>query len=348
MNSKQLKKWLEQLGATFQPGKGSHLKVFLNGKQFTNLYQANISYPFDETKSIRFSTGIRADNQVVNASLQLPQTLLVDNNLTLYQTSHLEFVYDNSIATAQNIYNGARAKVFADFNRQINKVQFAEGPNTYNVGFDARYYYPIYKNFIWAGRVAGDFSFGNQKLIYFLGGTDGWLMFGNNTKKDGSDKYFITDNRPAPDQDYAFQSLAVNMRGFLQNVASGNNAVVINSEFRLPVFTTLFDKTINNAFVRNFQLTQFIDLGSAWNGGFKGITRPNIPYNSPPNPAFPLDPGDVTVRVKAGGIGPFAGGYGFGARSTLLGYFVKFDAAWQMNGFFKGKPQTYISLGLDF
>lgn len=35
MNSKQLKKWLAQKGATFQPGKGSHLKVFLNGKQST-------------------------------------------------------------------------------------------------------------------------------------------------------------------------------------------------------------------------------------------------------------------------------------------------------------------------
>lgn len=33
MNSKQLKKWLEQQGATFEQGKGSHLKVFLNGKQ---------------------------------------------------------------------------------------------------------------------------------------------------------------------------------------------------------------------------------------------------------------------------------------------------------------------------
>ncbi|MDP3604925.1 MAG: type II toxin-antitoxin system HicA family toxin, partial [Polaromonas sp.] len=35
MNSKQMKKWLEQQGASFQPGKGSHLKVFLNGKQST-------------------------------------------------------------------------------------------------------------------------------------------------------------------------------------------------------------------------------------------------------------------------------------------------------------------------
>jgi hypothetical protein len=313
--------------------------IFLEGKQFTNLYQANISYPFDVTKSIRFSTGIRSDNQVVNASQRLSETLLFENNRTVYQTSHLEFVYDNSVMTAMNIFNGARAKIYGDFNRQINKVQFAEGPNTYNIGFDARYYYPIYKNFIWAGRAAGDFSFGNQKLIYYLGGIDNWLMFGNNTKKDGSDKYFATNNPPANDQDYAFQSLAVNMRGYIQNIASGNNALVINSEFRLPVFTTLFDKTINNAFIRNFMVTQFIDLGTAWNGGYESIKRPEINYSNG---------GPVNVRVKAGGIGPFAGGYGFGLRSTLLGYFVKFDAAWQMNGVFRGKPQTYFSLGLDF
>ncbi len=313
--------------------------IFLEGKQFTNLYQANISYPFDVTKSIRFSTGIRSDNQVVNASQRLPETLLFENDRTLYQTSHLEFVYDNSVMAAMNIYNGARAKIYGDFNRQINKVQFAEGPNTYNIGFDARYYYPIYKNFIWAGRAAGDFSFGNQKLIYYLGGIDNWLMFGGNTRKDGTDKYFATNNPPANDQDYAFQSLAVNMRGYIQNIASGNNALVINSEFRLPVFTTLFDKTINNAFIRNFMITQFIDLGTAWNGGYQGIKRPEINYSNG---------GAVNVRVKAGGIGPFAGGYGFGLRSTLLGYFVKFDAAWQMNGVFRGKPQTYFSLGLDF
>jgi mRNA interferase HicA len=35
MNSKQMKKWLEQQGATFTPGKGSHLKVLLNGRQST-------------------------------------------------------------------------------------------------------------------------------------------------------------------------------------------------------------------------------------------------------------------------------------------------------------------------
>jgi hypothetical protein len=103
-------------------------------------------------------------------------------------------------------------------------------------------------------------------------------------------------------------------------------------------FSTFLNRPVNNAFLRNFQLVQFIDLGSAWSGGLKGIVRPTVIYGTPP----------VQVEKKAGGIGPFAGGYGFGARSTLLGYFLKFDAAWQMNGVFKGKPILYFSMGLDF
>ena len=243
-----------------------------------------------------------------------------------------------------NIMNGLRYKFFIDWNRQINKVQFADGPTTFNFGFDARYYYPIYRNFIWAGRAAGDFSWGNQKMIYYLGGVDGWLMFGPNQKVDPNtnlvikERYFNTGNPPAADQDYAFQSLAVNMRGYIQNVANGNNAVVLNSEFRLPVISTFFNRTFNNSFLNNFQIIQFIDLGTAWNGAYTKLKRPEVVYGQPP----------VQVKVKAGGLGPFAGGYGFGARSTLLGYFVKFDAGWPMSGFFKGKPILYFALGLDF
>ena len=160
--------------------------------------------------------------------------------------------------------------------------------------------------------------------------------------------YFNTKNPPANDQGYAFQSLAVNMRGFIQNIANGNNALVINSEFRLPVFSTLLNRPINNSFLRNFMITQFIDLGTAWNGGYNSIKRPEIVSNDPVPNSNPPVPGPVTVKVKAGGVGPFAGGYGFGARSNLLGYYVKFDAAWTMKGVFKGKPQLYLALGLDF
>ena len=300
------------------------------GKFFTNLYQVNISYPFDVTKSIRFTTGIRSD-KFVFASQNIP-TLLEPDDKTLFSVTHLEYVYDNTLNPAMNIWHGMRYKAYIDWNRQINKVKFANGPNTFNFGFDFRYYYPILRNFIWAGRAAGDFSWGNQKIIYYLGGVDGWLMFGP------ADKFFNQNPQPAPDQDYAYQSLAVNMRGYKQNIANGNNAVVINSELRLPVFSTFLKKTINNAFVRNFQIIQFIDFGTAWNGAYNKLKRPESVFGTPP----------VQVKIKAGGVGPFAGGYGFGARSTLLGYFIKFDAGWPMSGFFKGKPVLYLALGLDF
>ncbi|HRD56512.1 MAG TPA: hypothetical protein PK504_00620 [Ferruginibacter sp.] len=310
------------------------------GKVFTNLYQANIAYPFDEVKSVRLTTGIRSDNISVSEMDQLSGIFY--NSRKLYSVSRAEFVYDNTLNPTENIWNGLRYKVGIDWNRQVSKVQFSDGPNTFNLGIDARYYYPIYRNFIWAGRAAADFSWGNQKFIYYLGGMDGWLMFGNNQKIDNNgnvkDRYFNTGNQPDADQDYAFQSLAVNMRGYIQNAANGNNAIVLNSEFRLPIVSTFFDKTVNNAFLRNFMITQFVDLGTAWNGKYDGLKRPTMTYTND----------NVTVKVKAGGLGPFAGGYGFGARSTVFGYFVKFDAGWPMSGFFKGTPVMYLSLGLDF
>ncbi|MEP6675903.1 MAG: hypothetical protein ABJA78_12130 [Ferruginibacter sp.] len=309
------------------------------GRTISNLYQGNVSYPFDISKSIRLSTGIRSDRFVVS-SLN-PISVQIPSDKTLYSMTKLEYVYDNSHNPATNIWEGLRYKVYLEWNRQLDKNNAGDGPTTYVLGTDIRYYYPIYRNFIWAGRASADFSWGNQKMIYYLGGVDGWLMFGNNTKANGTDRYFNTNNPPAADQAYAFQSLAVNMRGFIQNVANGNNAVVFNSEFRLPVFTTLFNRPINNSFLRNFQIIQFTDLGTAWNGNYNGIKRPEVVYGNG-------NGGSTLVKIKAGGIGPFAGGYGFGARSELLGYFVKFDAAWQMNGIFKGKPQLYLALGLDF
>ncbi len=326
-------------------GNGNLLAVY-PAKIFTNIYMGNVSYPFSETKRISLFTGLRNDRQEILSSGDALSLLIPAVNRK-YSVNKLEYVYDNSINRSTNIMNGLRYKVYADWNVQIGKKETGLGKNTYNVGFDARYYYPIFRDFIWANRVAGDFSFGNQKLIYYLGGTDGWLLFGNNLKANGDYRYFNAANTPAPDVEYAFQSLAVNMRGYIQNLASGNNAVVINSELRMPVVSTIFDKTVSNAFLRDFQLTSFVDFGTAWNGGIENIKRPSESFNTSQggNPPFP---GTVTVNVKAPGVGPFAGGYGFGARSTLLGYFVRFDAAWRVNGVFKGKPQLYVSLGLDF
>ncbi|MBL7736222.1 MAG: hypothetical protein JNL51_12245 [Chitinophagaceae bacterium] len=302
------------------------------GKQYSNLFQAVFKYPFDRVRSLRLSTGIRTDRVVVrgtefnSATLKSP-----DLNKQTFAISRLEYVHDNTIQKATNIMHGLRFKVYTDINAQINKPSaglLKPGRFNFNLGADARYYYPIFRNFIWAGRAAADFSWGNQKIVYYLGGVDSWMF-----------PKYNTEPRPK-DENYAFQSLAVNMRGFRQNVANGNNAIVLNSEFRFPVFATLFNKPINNAFLRNFQLIQFIDLGSAWNGTYNKLQRPVLTY--------PPGGGDVVVNLRAGGIGPFIGGYGFGVRSTLLGYFLRLDAGWEMRGVFRGKPLLHFAMGVDF
>jgi len=291
---------------------------------YTNLYQVNLALPLNEVKSIRTSFGFRTDRSVLQA--MDTTSLTYPDSVTQYFLSHIEYVHDNTLNPTQNIWNGLRYKIYFDINTPVGNSPF-KGKSTYNFGFDARYYKPIYRNFIWALRGAGDFSWGTQKIIYYLGGVDGWV-----------NPQFNSNNTPAPDQTYAFQSLAVNMRGYNQNIANGNNAVVINSEFRLPVFATFIDNPINNAFIRNFQLIQFLDLGTAWNGAYNGIHRPHEDFTQ----------GPIDVRIDAGGLGPFAAGYGFGARSNLLGYFMKVDCGWPMKGVFRGKPVWYFALGFDF
>jgi len=294
-------------------------------KLYTNLYQVNLSYPLNEVKSFRATFAFRNDRGVLRAIDQ--QSLEEPDFVSKYALGRLEYVHDNTLNPSQNIWMGLRYKIFFDINTPVG-LSASEIGNTFNLGFDARKYTQIYRNFIWAVRGAADFSWGKQKIIYYLGGVDGWIS-----------PRFNANNIPQ-DPSYAFQSLAVNMRGYDQNIANGNNAFVINSELRLPVFSTLLNKPINNAFIRNFQIVQFVDLGTAWNGTYNGIKRPSEVSTLPSNP--------VTVRVDAGGLGPFAGGYGFGARSTLLGYFMKLDAAWPMKGIFKGKPFWYFALGFDF
>lgn len=314
--------------------------TFEGAKSYTNLFQAVARYPFDKIRSLRLSLGVRTDKVKVrpdgtSAYTGVPTFDVIalksgDIDKQTFMITHLEYVFDNTIMKATNIMNGLRYKFYIDFNYQVNSPrQTGEGRKMFNFGFDARNYYPIYRNLIWAVRAAGDFSWGNQKVIYYLGGMDGWIS-------PKANQY------PNPDysQNYAYQSLALNLRGFKQNVANGNNAITLNSEFRLPVFTTLFNKPINNAFLRNFELTQFIDMGTAWAGSLKNIERPAMHY--------PNQDQIVDVVLKAGGIGPFAASYGFGARSTLLGYFLRLDAGWEMRGFFRGGPMWQFAMGVDF
>jgi hemolysin activation/secretion protein len=135
--------------------------------------------------------------------------------------------------------------------------------------------------------------------------------------------------------------LATNLRGFNQNIRSGNSFAVINSEIRFPVFSYLFNRPIRSAFISNFQLVPFFDIGTAWVGS-DPYSEENT-YNQKIVEIKYLKTTVINVRD------PIVAGYGGGLRTKLLGYFMRFDVAWGIqDAEITKKPVYYFSLSLDF
>lgn len=291
----------------------------------THELKYTLRWPFNDLASLRGSAAYRNDRLV---SLSTDVTNLKDpNRYTNWASARMEFVYDNTISTGLNLYNGLRYKIFAEAFRQVDRQQTFMSV----LGADFRHYLRIHRQIIWANRFAASTSIGNRKLIYYLGSTDNAFVPTDNFN------YNILIDREQP---YAFQALATNMRGFIQNIRNGNSFALINSEIRIPLFQYIVNRPIRSDFFRNFQIVGFGDIGTAWTGF--------SPYNKE-NPLFRRDyagnPISITVTKT---VEPLVGGMGFGLRSRVLGYFLRADWAWGIDDGIVQDRIFYFSLGLDF
>ncbi|HEY0041920.1 MAG TPA: hypothetical protein VGB71_14710, partial [Flavisolibacter sp.] len=175
-----LKKRLDWGASYFRSTQNLSAGGFQVAKIISNYYLARLRYPLDRTRSVRITVGPRFDRLIFN-NFNV-QTLKEPDSKQTFGQFTTEYVHDNTINPAQNIWYGLRWKVYADWFTKLSQLQTSEGKYLFNVGFDARHYLPIYRNVIWAVRAAGDFSWGSQKVIYYLGGVDGWMKFGDNLK----------------------------------------------------------------------------------------------------------------------------------------------------------------------
>lgn len=295
-----------------------------------------LKYPFNEVMSIRGYFGYRNDRQV---TLSVDQyTLDKRNTFTNSANVKIEFVFDNTIKRGLNLYNGMRFKVFAETFQGLDSLIGANVKENrwfkndlYVVGFDFRHYQKVHREIIWANRVSFATSFGHEKLVYYMGGVDNWLM----PKFDQSVQ--VDQN-----QGYAYQTLATPMRGFWQNIRNGNSFAMINSELRVPVFRYLFNRPLRSDFINNFQVVGFGDLGTAWTG-----KSPWDPENSLNTTIISAQGNPITVILRNHDE-PIIGGYGFGVRTRLWGYFVRLDWAWGVENNKVLPRVTYISFSYDF
>jgi hypothetical protein len=306
-----------------------HRQALLTGDDYsviklrTNSLYYILKWPFSHVLALKGTVSARQDKKIyASTDIQnLKQPIITD----YWGGLKGELVFDNTRNKGVNLYYGTRWKIFGEYFQKVGN----EFNNLVVLGIDYRNYKKIHKTFIWANRIAASTSFGNNKLIYYLGGVDNWII-----------PKFNNDISVSQNQNYAFQTLATNMRGFTQNIRNGNNFAVLNSELRFPIFRYFSKKPVKSDFFNNFQIVGFGDIGTAWTGW-----NPWSEENTVFKKYFYYGP--ITVMLKDT-RDPIVGGMGCGVRTRILGYFLRLDYAWGVENLEIQKPVFYISLSTDF
>lgn len=333
-------------------------------KYILNTYTVGASLPFSVHTRLKVSpfvafTSFYNLNADYISSSSSPADF-ADDSRRVFTGVKAELIYDNALVHGLNLYEGTRAKVgfqtyggITDTNKSFS-----------NLTVDIRHYQKIYRELIFASRLYFGKSFGNNPKKYLLGGLDNWLF--NRTDESSLDSGILDALNPGQSLEVPLSGNSplnfhnerdnsdvlfveyVNLRGFNYNRLNGNNVLTFNSELRVPIVKIFHRGSITSNFLRNFQLIGFYDIGSSWTG--------SSPFSEE------NDVGIKVIKPGSGGEGskspfeaiiktsrsPWLASYGFGLRTVMLGYYMRFDFAKPIEDYQVGPMKFYLTLGYDF
>lgn len=310
-------------------------------KTYTHEAYGIFRYPFSQVGAVALTTSFRHDRTAFLTNSATPASLQMPDRNKYWLGVKTEYIFDNTRNLGINLYSGTRLKLFTEAYKKLNDGY----DDLYVVGMDIRNYFQIHRNLIFASRLAASASYGSNLLIYYLGGVDNWT----NLIPNRVPTFIPTNEIPIDyEKDYAFQTVATNMRGFSQNIRNGDRFALMNFELRWPVISYFMNYPLSSSMLENFQVVGFFDVGSAWSG-----MTPYSGENAYNNKVYPRTyPGDepsgpykITVDAQRD---PIVAGYGAGVRTQVLGYFVRLDWAWGIENRTILPRVFYFSLSLDF
>ena len=121
-----------------------------------------------------------------------------------------------------------------------------------------------------------------------------------------------------------------------------SEATAVTLAMNVPIFKYLYKRPIRSDFAQNFQIIAFGDVGTAWTGPDPYSDKNSLNTTIIGTATSPLL---ITLKTQHN---PIVGGYGWGMRSRIFGYFVRLDRAWGVQDGIVLKPLWQISLSLDF
>ena len=310
----------------------------------TNYVHLKLKYSLDILNSVRFKLAYR--NEKISYKATDSETLNALGSVNNWAILNLEFVHDHTIKLRPNTLQGFRANGYVEFQKEFptkNTNVFGENLKlpSWNNGYmltwgaDVRHYQKVYKTITWANRLAYSTSVGTRKVVYYLGGSDGQLAPG-----------FDQTNDVSTDQNYAFQSLAQQMRGFPQNTRNGNSYLVLNSELRVPLLSAFSKSNNQSKFLLSLEMVAFVDIGTAWEG-FSPWSNDNLYTETRYNTPNAVDQATAIVKLNIY-KDPIVFAFGPGLRADLFGYFFKLDLGWGYDTGELLKPRLHVSMTYDF
>ncbi|HRT98527.1 MAG TPA: biopolymer transporter Tol [Ignavibacteriales bacterium] len=270
---------------------------------------ANFSYPF--SKFYRMDFGL-SWMQVTAENLDY---IDIPIEKITYTLPSISFVHDNTLWGYISPIEGTRYNITS-----FGQPAYSKKDSLSFISFvlDYRHYIRFWYDNSIVLRFSAGYSTGKNPQRFFIGGTENWINS-------------VFSNNPVPIEnasDFAFLTPALPLRGFDYAEKIGHKYSLINIEYRFPLLGIVATRGLPLLF-RNFLGVMFIDAGAAWNKNKELQLFAKSKYNN-----------TITKDLLLG--------TGFGTRMILLGFLVRFDAAWgyQQNHF--SSPRYYFSLGYDF
>ncbi len=304
-----------------------------------NKIDASVSLPLSVSSRVTLASVLNHTYWVDRSADNLISPPLVPTSepQNIYLGLKAEYVFDNTTSTGLNLREGMRFRGGVEAYSSV----YGDLRNYGKMDLDFRNYFKIHREIVLATRLYYGRFFGPGSKSFLLGGVNNWLF--NRTDNAGLDAesgdplYFKQD---VNNSDVLFAEYVTDLRGFNYNTFNGSNVLLANAELRIPLIRYLSKEPISSNFLRNLQFIGFFDIGSSWTGP-SAFAREN----------------NINTDVVNGG--PFEGkinnfknpwlySYGTGVRTSMLGYFVRFDVAWATEDYQQRKPRLSISIGYDF
>ncbi len=322
-----------------------------NGAQRYGLseVEGGVSIPLNLTNKVEFNL-INSIATFVDHTAALNQVAIGDegtySSKRYFTGAKLSYTLDNATVIGPNMLTGTRLNASVTSYLGIN-----DPSSSFNViKLDLRRYQKVTKDIVWANKLFYGRFFGQNPKRFIIGGTSNWVStLGSNIRdllqnqrffRDAGGDDPLTFQNTRDNYEVLFTEFVPNLRGYPFNELNGSNAIVFNSELRIPLFRMMTKDYIPSNFVRNFQILGFADIGTAWSGVSPFNRLNSVNLNTFTN-------GNFTAELKSS-RGSWLGGVGYGVRTMLLGYHVRIDVAHPVEGNGLLESVRYLSIGFDF